>query len=69
MYDTCNNLLTAVYLSSTCPVFIAPSMDLDMYNHPANKKNISKAINLNYFDVIMLAFSIMNQNAKKEIFF
>ena len=28
---------------------------------------ISKAINLNYFDVIMLAFSIMNQNAKKEI--
>lgn len=39
---TCNNLLTAVYLSSTCPVFIAPSMDLDMYNHPANKKNISK---------------------------
>ena len=39
---TCNNLLTAVYLSSTCPVFVAPSMDLDMYNHPANKKNISK---------------------------
>jgi len=28
---------------------------------------ISKAINSNYFDVIMLAFSIMNQNAKKEI--
>ncbi len=41
---TCNNLLTAVYLSSRCPVFIAPSMDLDMYNHPANKKNISKLI-------------------------
>ena len=28
---------------------------------------ITKAISLNYFDVIMLAFSIMNQNAKKEI--
>ena len=28
---------------------------------------ISKAINTNYFDVIMLAFSIMNQNAKTEI--
>ena len=25
---------------------------------------ISKAINTNYFDVIMLAFSMMNQNAK-----
>ncbi len=28
---------------------------------------ISKAINTNYFDVIMLAFSMMNQNAKTEI--
>ena len=28
---------------------------------------VSKAINSNYFDVIMLAFSIMNQNAKKKI--
>lgn len=39
-----NNLLLAVYLSSKCPVFIAPAMDLDMYKHPANKKNISKLI-------------------------
>ena len=28
---------------------------------------ISKAINTNYFEVIMLAFSMMNQNAKTEI--
>ena len=28
---------------------------------------ISKALNTNYFDVIMLAFSIMNQSAKKNI--
>ena len=41
---SCNNLLLAVYLSSKCPVFIAPAMDLDMYKHPANKKNISKLI-------------------------
>tara|TARA_B100001057_G_scaffold488688_1_gene573540 strand:- start:4452 stop:5660 length:1209 start_codon:yes stop_codon:yes gene_type:complete len=40
----CNNLIIAVYLSSTCPVFVAPSMDLDMFKHPANKKNISKLI-------------------------
>lgn len=32
-----------------------------------NQITISKALNTNYFDVIMLAFSIMNQNAKKEI--
>ena len=38
----CNNLLIATYLSATCPVLIAPAMDLDMYTHPANKKNIQK---------------------------
>ena len=38
----CNNLLVATYLSATCPVLIAPAMDLDMYSHPANKKNIKK---------------------------
>ena len=32
-----------------------------------NQITISKALNTNYFDVVMLAFSIMNQNAKKEI--
>jgi phosphopantothenoylcysteine decarboxylase / phosphopantothenate---cysteine ligase len=37
---TCDNLLQAVYLSATCPVLIAPAMDEDMWNHPANQKNI-----------------------------
>ena len=37
----CNNLLLAVYLSAKCPVFIAPSMDLDMYAHLSNQKNIN----------------------------
>ena len=36
----CNNLLLAVYLSAKCPVFIAPAMDLDMYLHPSNHKNM-----------------------------
>lgn len=35
-----DNLLLTTYLSSRCPVFIAPSMDVDMLNHPAVKKNI-----------------------------
>lgn len=38
----CNNLLLACYLSSQCPVFIAPAMDLDMYAHPANQKNMAQ---------------------------
>ena len=36
----CDNLLLAVYLSSTCPVVIAPAMDEDMWRHPATKGNI-----------------------------
>ena len=36
----CDNLLIATYLSCRCPVYIAPAMDGDMWNHPATKKNI-----------------------------
>ncbi len=35
-----DNLLLATYLSAKCPVFLAPAMDLDMYQHPANQKNL-----------------------------
>uniref|UniRef100_UPI004049B0F3 bifunctional phosphopantothenoylcysteine decarboxylase/phosphopantothenate--cysteine ligase CoaBC n=1 Tax=Flavobacterium sp. TaxID=239 RepID=UPI004049B0F3 len=31
----CDNLLIATYLSSKCPVYFAPAMDLDMYKHPS----------------------------------
>ncbi|OCB78614.1 bifunctional phosphopantothenoylcysteine decarboxylase/phosphopantothenate--cysteine ligase CoaBC [Flavobacterium crassostreae] len=30
----CDNLLIATYLSAKCPVYFAPAMDLDMYQHP-----------------------------------
>ena len=36
----CDNLLLAVYLSSACPVLLAPAMDEDMWHHPATQKNI-----------------------------
>jgi len=36
----CDNLLQATYLSARCPVFLAPAMDLDMYQHPATLHNI-----------------------------
>ena len=38
----CDNLLLATYLSARCPVFFAPAMDLDMYQHPSVKENIKK---------------------------
>lgn len=36
----CDNLLTATYLSARCPVWIAPAMDLDMWQHQATQRNI-----------------------------
>ncbi|HJY22485.1 MAG TPA: bifunctional phosphopantothenoylcysteine decarboxylase/phosphopantothenate--cysteine ligase CoaBC, partial [Hanamia sp.] len=36
----CDNLLLAVYLSSVCPVVVAPAMDEDMWHHSATQKNI-----------------------------
>jgi phosphopantothenoylcysteine decarboxylase / phosphopantothenate---cysteine ligase len=35
-----DNLLLTTYLSVRCPVYVAPSMDVDMLNHPATSKNI-----------------------------
>jgi len=36
----CDNLLCAVYLSAKSKVYIAPAMDLDMYQHPTTKSNL-----------------------------
>lgn len=36
----CDNLLLATYLSAKCPVFFAPAMDLDMFQHPTTKSNL-----------------------------
>lgn len=37
-----DNLLTAVYLSARCPVFVAPAMDLDMLQHDTTRENLNK---------------------------
>ncbi len=41
---SCDNLLSAVYLSARCSVFFAPAMDLDMLQHPSTKSNIDRLI-------------------------
>lgn len=43
----CDNLLLAVYLSARCPVYIAPAMDVDMWQHPSTQHNIQKLISYN----------------------
>ncbi len=36
-----DNMLITTYLSSKCPVMVAPAMDLDMFAHPSTQRNIS----------------------------
>ena len=36
----CDNIVTACYLSARCNVFVAPAMDLDMYQHTTTLKNL-----------------------------
>ena len=38
----CDNLFTAVYLSSISKVVVAPAMDEDMWMHPSTQNNIKK---------------------------
>ena len=35
-----DNLLVTTYLSARCPVWVAPAMDLDMWQHPSTCRNI-----------------------------
>lgn len=37
-----DNLLVATYLAAKCPVFFAPAMDVDMFNHPSTQDNIQR---------------------------
>ena len=37
----CDNLLLAVYLSAKCPVWVAPAMDLDMFQHFSTQENLA----------------------------
>ena len=36
-----DNMLVTTYLSSKCPVFVAPAMDLDMMAHPSTTRNLA----------------------------
>jgi phosphopantothenoylcysteine decarboxylase / phosphopantothenate---cysteine ligase len=36
-----DNLMLATYLAARCPVFYAPSMDVDMYHHHTTQQNIA----------------------------
>lgn len=39
-HGNCDDMVTAVFLSARCPVWVAPAMDVDMWKHPATQQNI-----------------------------
>ncbi|MBF26094.1 MAG: bifunctional phosphopantothenoylcysteine decarboxylase/phosphopantothenate--cysteine ligase CoaBC [Flavobacteriales bacterium] len=49
----CDNILLATFLSATCPIYCAPSMDRDMYLNKSTLKNIEiiKSRGINIFNV------------------
>ena len=47
----CDNILLACFLSSKCPVFVVPAMDLEMYKNSLNQNNIYK-LQTNLTDVL-----------------
>ena len=47
----CDNILLACFLSSKCPVFVVPAMDLEMYKNSLNQNNIKK-LQTNLTDVL-----------------
>jgi len=37
-----DDMVTTTYFAATCPVWIAPAMNVHMYDHPAIKRNIAR---------------------------
>ena len=43
-----DNLLLTTVLSARCPLFFAPAMDLDMYQHPSTQDNVKRLMKFGY---------------------
>lgn len=44
-----DNMLITTYLSATCPVYVAPAMDLDMYKHHTSQHNLEELSKHNHY--------------------
>lgn len=66
----CDNLLLAVFLSLSCPLFVAPAMDLDMSEHWTTVENLKilkdKGVNVLDFDEGELASGLVGKGRMKE---
>ncbi len=70
VHGICDNLVIATYMSAKCPVFIAPAMDLDMYQHPSTKQNLELTEDFGHFIIPAesgeLASGLMGQGRMAE---
>jgi len=49
VHGMADNMLTSTVLASRCPMLICPTMDGEMYDHPATQRNISLAKEYDYY--------------------
>ncbi|KKU60471.1 MAG: Coenzyme A biosynthesis bifunctional protein CoaBC [Candidatus Beckwithbacteria bacterium GW2011_GWB1_47_15] len=47
-YGLADNFLTTTVLAATCPVLVCPSMNVNMWQHPAVKNNVKRLKDLGY---------------------
>ena len=48
VHGLADNMLTSTVLASRCPMLVCPTMDGEMYNHPATRRNMSLAEEYGY---------------------
>ncbi|MFH5831569.1 bifunctional phosphopantothenoylcysteine decarboxylase/phosphopantothenate--cysteine ligase CoaBC [Halalkalibaculum sp. DA384] len=48
VHGLADNMLTSTVLAARCPILICPTMDGEMYQAPATRKNLEQAHNLGY---------------------
>src|SRR5690625_5816329 len=48
VHGLADNMLTSIALAARCPLLLSPTMDGEMYEHPAVKKNIETACSMGF---------------------
>ena len=48
VHGLADNMLTSIALAARCPMLLSPTMDGEMYDHPAVQKNIESALSMGF---------------------
>ena len=67
-YGLSDDLASTVVLASNKPIFIAPAMNVRMWEHPANKENLYKLKNFGYQIDPIPGVNLIKVKSAKEMF-